>query len=202
MGDGIERAGGSPGGDPESTADLVERAQQGDRAALDELFRRHYPALKRWARGRLPPWTRDLRDTDDLVQDTVYQTLRRLDAFEPRHPGGLRAYLRRALLNGVNDEVRRVRRIPGIGTLDDAEHVPDAGVSPLEASIGSEALGRYETALSRLKPEDQALIIARVEMQQTFQQIATTFGKKTPDAARMAVTRALVRLAKEMDRES
>lgn len=201
MGDRIVDADSPPGGGPESTADLVERAQQGDREALDELFRRHYPPLKRWARGRLPSWTRDLRDTDDLVQDTLYQTLRRLDRFEPRHPGGLRAYLRRALLNGINDEVRRVRRIPGIGSLDDAEEVADVGVSPLEASIGSEALERYERALARLKPEDQALIIARVEMQQTFQQIADTQGKKTPDAARMAVTRALVRLAREMDRE-
>jgi RNA polymerase sigma factor (sigma-70 family) len=189
-----------PGDDPESTAELVHRAKLGDRDALEELFRRHYPPLKRWARGRLPRWTRDLRDTDDLVQDSLYQTLRRLDNFEPRHPGGLRGYLRQALLNGIRDEVRRVKRVPGIGPLDDAGHVQDRGVSPLEASIGSEALARYEAALSRLRPEEQALIIARVEMQQTFQEIAVSQGRKTPDAARMAVSRALVRLVQEMDR--
>jgi RNA polymerase sigma-70 factor (ECF subfamily) len=58
---------------------------------------------------------------------------------------------------------------------------------------------RYEAALQRLRPEERELIIARVEMQQSYQQIAGAHGKSSPDAARMAVSRALVRLAEEMD---
>jgi DNA-directed RNA polymerase specialized sigma24 family protein len=60
---------------------LLQRARQGDQDALNALFERYLPALRRWARGRLPRWTRDLRDTDDLVQETLVQTLGRLDAF-------------------------------------------------------------------------------------------------------------------------
>jgi RNA polymerase sigma-70 factor, ECF subfamily len=191
----------SPPGSLSATADLLRRARAGDAEALNDLFRRHLPPLRRWARGRLPPWTRDLRDTEDLVQETLAQTLRRIDAFEPRHEGALQAYLRQALINRVRDEVRRLNRYPAAAGLDDSDHYADSGASPLEEAIGKEALERYEAALQRLKPEERDIIVARVEMQQSYQQIAATHGKSSPDAARMAVTRALVRLAEEMDVE-
>ena len=181
------------------TSDLLRRARAGDEEALNDLFRRHLPSLRRWARGRLPRWTRDLRDTEDLVQETLAQTFRRLDAFEPRHDGALRAYLRQALINRVRDEVRRVNRAPMPASLESSDGFVAADASPLEEAIGSEALHRYEAALQRLKPDERNLIIARVEMQQTYQQIAAAHGKASPDAARMAVTRALVALAREMD---
>src|SRR5918996_1673670 len=129
-----------PSPDLTSTADLLRRARQGDDDALNDLFRRHAAPLRRWARGRLPRWTRDLRDTEDLVQETLVQTLRRIDAFEPRHEGALQAYLRQALINRVRDEVRRVNRYPAVGGLDDAGEHPDEAASPLEEAIGRQAL--------------------------------------------------------------
>jgi RNA polymerase sigma-70 factor (ECF subfamily) len=186
---------------PASTADLLSRARAGDAEALNDLFRRHLPPLRRWARGRLPRWTRDLRDTEDLVQETLAQTLRRIDQFEPRHEGALQAYLRQAVMNRVRDEVRRLNRYPAAAGLDDSDRFADPSASPLEEAIGKEALDRYEAAMQRLKPEEREIILARVEMQQSYQQIAAAHGKSSPDAARMAVTRALVRLAEEMDVE-
>jgi len=184
-----------------STLDLLEGARQGDQDALNELFRRNHGPLRRWARGRLPRWTRDLRDTEDLVQETLAQTLKHVDSFEHRHEGALQSYMRQALINRVRDEVRRVNRYPAVGALDDADQQAVQAASPLEEAIGSEALQRYEAALARLRPEERQLIQARVEMQQSYQQIATAHGKSTADAARMAVSRALVRLAEEMDVE-
>ena len=184
-----------------STIDMLERARQGDQDALNELFRRNHGPLRRWARGRLPRWTRDLRDTEDLVQETLAQTLKHLDSFEHRHEGALQSYMRQALINRVRDEVRRVNRYPAVGALDDADQQAVQAASPLEEAIGREALQRYESALARLRPEERQLIQARVEMQQSYQQIATAHGKSTADAARMAVSRALVRLAEEMDVE-
>jgi RNA polymerase sigma-70 factor (ECF subfamily) len=78
---------------------------------------------------------------------------------------------------------------------------PDAAASPLEEAIGKEALERYEAALHRLRAEEREVIIARVELGQSYQQIAAGHGKASADAARMAVSRALVRLAEEMDVE-
>ena len=53
----------------ERTQELVERAKGGDSEALERLLARAMPRLRRWATGRLPRWTRDLTDTDDLVQE-------------------------------------------------------------------------------------------------------------------------------------
>jgi hypothetical protein len=52
-------------GAPASTVELLARARSGDEAALNEVFARAIPLLKRWASGRLPRWTRDMIDTDD-----------------------------------------------------------------------------------------------------------------------------------------
>ena len=148
--------------DPESTFHLIDRARAGDRAALERLFERHVKPLQRWARGRLPRWARDLADTDDLVQDTLIQTFKRIEGFEPRRVGALQAYLRQAVLNRIRDELRRKRRQPNVTELDGLEL--DTSKSPLEQAIGQEAVDRYERALERLKPEEREAIIARVEM--------------------------------------
>jgi DNA-directed RNA polymerase specialized sigma24 family protein len=59
---------------------------------------------------------------------------------------------------------------------------------------------RYEGALQRLKAEEREVIIARVEMGYSFEELAEVLGKPTPDAARKTAHRALVRLAEEMKR--
>src|SRR5215471_14755392 len=82
------------GGLGSSTVDLLQRARQGDPCAANALFQRLVPALRRWARGRLPANARELCDTEDLVQDTLAGVLRHLTEFEARHQGSLLAYLR------------------------------------------------------------------------------------------------------------
>lgn len=184
--------------DLESTVRLLDRARAGDRAALDALFARYVIRLRRWARGRLPPWARDLAETEDLVQETLLQTFKNLESFEHRGEGALQAYVRQALVNRIRDELRRVQRKPGMSALggDEAERGP----SPLEETIGAEALDRYERALQKLRPEDREAIIARVEMGCTYQELAEALGKPSADAARKAAQRALERLVEEMDR--
>ena len=63
------------------------------------------------------------------------------------------------------------------------------------------ALAAYEEALRRLKPEDREAVIGRVELGLTYGELALALEKPTADAARKAAQRALVRLAREMDRE-
>ncbi len=182
----------------ESTFHLIERVRAGDQQALEQLFARHLKPLQRWARGRLPKWARDLADTDDLVQDTLLQTFKRIEDFEPRRVGALHAYLRQAVLNRVRNELRRKGRQPHATDFEgiDVESLE----SPLEQAIGREAVERYEAALDRLTVEEREAIIARVEMGYSYEELAEALGKPTPDAARKAAHRALVRLAEEMKR--
>lgn len=192
---------GPEGFDAASTFELLALAKAGQRSAVDVLFSRYLPRITRWARGRLPRYARDMLDTDDLVQDTVFQTLRRLEQFEPQHEGALQAYLRQAVVNRIRDEVRRTTRHPGGESLEEDAHM-DAAASPLDEAIGREAVERYEIALQRLKAEERQAIILRVELQLPYAQIAEEMRKPSPDAARMAVARALVRLAEEMGHEA
>jgi RNA polymerase sigma-70 factor (ECF subfamily) len=80
-----------------------------------------------------------------------------------------------------------------------ADDIPASNASPLEETIGQEALGRYESALASLRDVDREAIIARIEMGQGYDEIAVALGKPSPDAARVAVQRALVRLAAKMN---
>ena len=130
----------------ESTFHLIERARAGDQEALERLFARHLKPLQRWASGRLPKWARDLADTDDLVQDTLAQTFKRIEHFEPRRVGALQAYLRQAVLNRILNELRRKGRQPPITDLDGIE--VESGESPLEQAIGREAVECYEGGAS------------------------------------------------------
>lgn len=181
----------------ESTRDLLDLARGGDDAALGRLYQRYTPALKRWAHGRLPLWARDMRDTEDLVQESVMQTLKEIGRFEPTRDGAFHAFLRKILNNRLIDEIRRVSRVRRELLSSD---YPIGAPSPLEQVIGRQALEKYEAALSRLRPDEREAVVARVELGCSYAEIAASLGKKSPDAARMMVARTLVRLAEEMRR--
>jgi RNA polymerase sigma-70 factor (ECF subfamily) len=126
----------------------------------------------------------------------VLQVVRKLDTFEVRGEGAFQAYLRQAILNRIREELRRANRRPSRSELD--SQAPDDGRSPLDEAIGQEAVERYERALATLRPEDREAVVARIELGCTNQEVAELLGKPSANAARMAVERAIVRLARAM----
>lgn len=178
-----------------ASMELLARARSGDSDALNDLCARYLPRLQRWAHGRLPAWARGALDTHDLVQDALAQVIQRLGTFEPRHDGAFQAFLRTALLNRIRDEIRRAHRRPTDVLASDR---PADGPSPIEEAIGSEALARYEAALQRLRPTDREAIIARIELGLPYTEVAQALGKPSVAAAHVAVSRALLKLAREM----
>ena len=185
--------------DLESTTELISRARAGHADALDRLFARLYPPLRRWTRGRLPGWARDLADTEDLVQEALVQTFKRLGEFEPRGAGALQGYVRQAILNRIRDELRRSGRRPAATAFDGTE--VDGALSPLEQAIGREGVERYERSLARLKPRDRDALVARLEMGFDYDELADLLDISVPAARKMA-ERALVRLAAEMKHDA
>ncbi len=182
--------------DPEPTAVLLGRIRAGDRAARETLFARYLPVLRGWAHRRLPAGARDLRDTDDLVQDTLLKVLARLDGFEHRGEGAFLAYLRQGILNAVRDDVRAAGSRPRRTEADETLRAP--GPTALDEVVGRDQLARFERALARLTPEAREAVVLRIEFGYGHQQIAEALGKPTANAARMTVARALVDLAKAM----
>jgi RNA polymerase sigma factor (sigma-70 family) len=137
-------------------------------------------------------------DTADLVQEAMLNTFRRLDAFEVRRRSALRAYLQQGIQNRIRDELRRVARAPAVEVTD---NVPDPAPSPLDTAIAGQTEARYKGALARLRPQERELIVGRFELEYSFEQLALATRRRSAAAARVALSRALARLAGEMDRE-
>jgi RNA polymerase sigma factor (sigma-70 family) len=194
-----ERPGSPPEGGTalETTAALLSRVRAGDDQARDRLIQRYFNILERWAQGRLPAGARDLKGTRDLVQVTFLRALEKVETFEARGEGAFLAYLRRILMNQIYDEIRRSKRRPQIDELDD--NVAQVGPSPLEEALGEDTLRRYEAALTALPEEQREAVVLRIEMGFTHQQVADAIGSPSANAARMLVTRALMRMAVAMD---
>jgi RNA polymerase sigma-70 factor (ECF subfamily) len=183
----------------ESTLNVLERAKAGDSAAARTLIERALPSVRRWAHGRLPRYARRGDDTEDVVQDVFLRTFRRIERFQHRTVGGLQAYLRQAVVNRVRDLIRGSKR-RGIQTALDADP-PDWKPSPLEAAILRQQLDRFLEGLQKLRPPDRQVVIWRIELGYTADEIATKLGKSRA-AAGMTISRALTRLAKAMDLET
>ena len=187
---------GTPGEALDATRELLHRAKEGDREALEQLMSRYLPRLRRWASGRLPMYARSLLDTADLVQDTLLRVIEGLDRIEVRGPGGFQAYVRTAVLNRIRDEVRWAGRRPGPDGIP--ETLPDRQPTPIENAIGAELLERYEAGMARLDERNRQLLHLRIELDFDYDEIAAMTGRESRNTARMAVQRALSRLADEM----
>jgi RNA polymerase sigma factor (sigma-70 family) len=174
---------------------LLDRARIGDRGSLGRLIVRCLPALTRWAHRRLPQWARTTADTADFVQDAVLRTLRRTPTLDIRSRQALAAYLRQAVHNRIRDEHRRIARRGVHDAL--ADTFADQGPSPFDRALTQEQDARYRAALARLTPADRELIVAHVELDYTHAQLGCMTGR-SPNAARMALERAVRRLAVQM----
>jgi len=181
-----------------NSRELLDLLRDGNEQAGSRLFARYLPLLHRWGHRRLPRWTRGAVDTADVVQDALLHTFRRLPSFEAERDGALLGYLRRTLINRIRDQFRLAARRPAPVQLDGNQAGQDA--SPLDIAITLETRERYRRALTRLRANDRNAILARLEHGFTYEQLALILRKPTAEAARLAVRRALVRLAREMER--
>jgi len=182
-----------------ASSDLIAQARRGDRSAIDALFVRLFPWLRRRAHGRLPSWARGVMSTSDIVQDVLLHSIRLISGFESTSAIAFRAYLLRAVDHRIRDEMRSVGRRGTRGGLEE-ERMPAADdPSPLQQLIEGEARERYLRALRRLTPRERRLIVGRAELGYSFKHLALIDDRASADAARKALRRAVVRLSTEMD---
>ena len=185
----------TPPRDSSSERRLLESLQRGSRSAVDALFERYAPWLRRWARGRLPVWLRGTLDTSDLVQDALHHTFEQVERFEPQQTNSLRIYLCRAVENRIRDEQRgAARRRASIAPGEVVRFSVDAAPQHRQL-VDDETWRRYLNGLKRLSARDRRLIVGRAELGYNYRQLAVAEHLPSPDAARMAVRRATIRLS-------
>ena len=188
----------APGGETvtQSSRRFLRLAQAGDGRALNELFRRELPPLRRWARTRVPRTLWRRADVDDLVQLTFLRALRRYCDFEMRTSAEFQHYLRRILLNLTRDEIRSARRTPESVELGDI--AVDLRPTSLDVLLGREATRRFRMAVRTLPVRSRTALLARLERGLSYDEIANLIGAPGPAASRAIVSRSVQRVARAM----
>jgi RNA polymerase sigma-70 factor (ECF subfamily) len=166
------------------------------RSMTETLIQKCLPALKRWAHGRLPAAARGRFETRDLVQEAVLHLIKRSQAFTPTTVEAAQAYLRKTVLNLVRDEARRLSRRPA--SVELTEDAAETLESPFDTVVQQQTFLHYRRALTGLRPRDRILIVASLEHDWSVQEIAARLPMKSVPAARVALARAMRRLARQL----
>ncbi len=88
----------------QETEALVERAQAGDAAALNDLFTQYYSYMVDLARRRLGSRLRVKEEADDLAQTTFREATRDFGQYQYRGEGSLLRWLGQILHNKIRDK--------------------------------------------------------------------------------------------------
>ncbi len=171
------------------TAILLERIVDGDKTATDELVKQCYPLLLKWAHGRIPYSEKSLLETTDIVQESIIRGLSRVDTFQSARAGAFLAYLRRIFINCINDSLRKSKPTSDIDDFLNCR-------THFSTELDIDEYMYYEKALEKLNKKEQEAVILRIEFGFTYAEIAKEIGKNSEDAARMYISRALLKLAK------
>ncbi|MEM7305160.1 MAG: sigma-70 family RNA polymerase sigma factor [Planctomycetota bacterium] len=204
-----------PPDDPvQDTFELVARAQQGDRRAVEEILGRYYPRVLSVVRSRLGPGLRQFVESDDLVQETMIEVVKSFEGFDMRDERALIRWMSYLVENRIRDTAkffgakkRDGKRVAlqERGGLDSGD-VPvdpplvDSGPTPVERAERSELSDRVRAGLERLEPRYRE-VIERFNGRERWAAIALAMGLPTAGAARRMHARARVKLARVLATE-
>ena len=161
--------------DPES--ELVAKAIEGDRVAIQQLLMTHMAAVSRFAAGRLPAAARDVIDPEDIVQQTFTEAFRSVSRFRPQADASFLAWLTAIAENKVMDAVKglqrqkrggtrqRIRQVAATDTHSEADLVnllSGGGHTPSRSVAGHEAVRAVQLAIGELPEEYQQAVQLRL----------------------------------------
>src|SRR5215472_10659982 len=191
------------------TARLLEQARAGDQAALNELFARHRPRLRRMVELRLDRRLQPRIDASDVIQEAYVEAVTRLDEYlrAPSYPLflWLRLLVGERLLKLHRHHLGTQMRDAGLevsiyrGALPAASSAALAAqllgkhTSPTEAAIRAEQILRVQEAINALDPIDREIIALRNFEELSRAEAAVALGIEESAVAKRYV-RAIKRL--------
>lgn len=195
--------------EPCETERLLDEARGGNASAVERLFKRHRPALKRMIDLRLDRAVARRVDASDIVQDVLIDANRRLAAYldDPAMPFHL--WLRHLARDRMIDAHRRHRKAArrsvdreqplaprqraGQSTFDLAAQLSDGQRTPATAAVWQELYRRFHGALAEMGEQDREILIMRHFEQLSNQETARAL-EITEASAGMRYLRAIRRL--------
>jgi RNA polymerase sigma-70 factor (ECF subfamily) len=173
------------------TGELIERAGDGDVAARDKLLDRHRNRLRQMLAVRLDPRLAARVDPSDLVQETLAEAHRRIDAYLRKPPLPFYPWLRQIACDRLADHHRRhvragrrsVSREEPLGSLLSDASVNDLARKLVAPESGPSARFRsrersagLRTALAKLSETDREVLVLRHLEQMPPRDIAAVLG--------------------------
>ena len=133
-----------------SSADLIERARQGDQQAWQVLFEDCYPKIIRVIRRRMSRPLRSLYDSTDIANEVMKSLAVKFNHLDFESIGGLRAYLIQAAESKLVDGYRY-------------GHAMKRDINRLQASHPGDDLGQFEAIDRGPTPSQVAVATEREE---------------------------------------
>ncbi len=143
--------------------DILKRAQEGERDALDALLRpemdRVYAVCRRMVSSR--------EDAEELAQDALVKIIRGLPGYDGR--ASLSTWMTRVAINvclsWLRAHGRRARRVGGVVGLEHPDSIESASSAEPGGGNGVQEDGeprrRIERALDAVRPDERAVLVLR-----------------------------------------
>lgn len=170
-----------------SERDLVERSLRGDPAAFEDLFRRHFGAVYRYALTLAG----DEAESEDLTQEAFIRAHANLPRLGP--PWNFRAWVFRILRNHFVD---RLRRAPTVSSLEMEGPLAAPGTRPEDRLLKKEDAERVQRAVRALPAAHREALVLREVYDFAYGDIASLMGislanvKVTLHRARLGLQKA------------
>lgn len=154
----------------ETDPELVTKIRLGDKAAFQELVRRHADSLL----GMAYSLVGSRADAEDVVQETLIVALRRIQSFEGRSAVG--TWLRGILVFKAA-KLRRSRKVRSTMTLQDHDGSGDAeradnGLASRSATVAVDSRVDVTAMLDTLSQEHREIVVLRELQQYSYEEIS------------------------------
>ncbi len=171
-------------------AELILKAQGGDRRAFGELVEQHRGRLTALIHARLGPCLRNRVEIEDVLQEALLTALKSVDRFQYQEPDSFFRWLCGITVNVIYKVAAREKRKLLMPL--DSDPASDE-VSPSRAGQRNERFDRLQASLSSLSPDHrQVILLARVE-RLPIKEVALRMNR-SPEAVTQLLWRALRKL--------
>ena len=182
------------------TARLLESARAGDRQALDSVYARHQGRLLHFIRASMSGLAHRV-SPEDILQETLLESARKIDAFEPRGPASFYRWLV-GIARFKLAEAARSQRAKKRSSEEPLDRTPAANeTSPSGRAIRGEQVGHLRDALASLPQRQADAVRLRYLEALSLAESASRLGCSEA-AVKALVSRGLMELARRIHEES
>lgn len=169
-------------------ADLITRAQKGEKDAFGQIYELFHKRIYRYCLFN----TQKRETAQDLCQETFFRAWKSLSSFSQKG-GSLQAYLFRIARNLIIDLSRKKKELP----LENYDRIDDRQI-PEEDLEKQDDIKKVRDALSKLKDKERQIVILRYFEEMTTAEVASVVGLRE-GALRVRTHRILKKLKEQIE---